>query len=306
MTKGPHHSDDSVKHHRNNFVLLSLNSLWGIHLAIIVRSDLKHRITHLTSSTEATGIAHVLGNKGGVATGFVVDGTTSLAFVTCHLAARYTRLHTRQENFEEIVNGLNLYGLAHGPDRIRGEDFLHQFDHVFWFGDLNYRVDMGHHGTEQEYKKVVKMALDEDERFELQDFDQLRKQIHTKSVLCDFEEGAIDFAPTYRMLKGKEGYSNKKHQNPSYCDRVLWRSLPGAAPQLYQTLYSSAPSLNMSDHRPVLASFAMNAREPFIARGPITTDGAKNGPDLLIVCVTDLKFTIANETSNPKAKRAVR
>ena len=95
-------------------------------------------------------------------------------------------------------------------------------------------------------------------------------------------------------------------QNPSYCDRVLWRSLPGAAPQMYQTLYSSAPSLNQSDHRPVLASFAMNAREPFIARGPITADGAKSGPDLLILSVTDLKFTVANETSNPKAKRAVK
>ncbi|GMH62302.1 hypothetical protein TL16_g03448 [Triparma laevis f. inornata] len=291
MTDGTDHDKGFTK---NTYVLLSAFSLWGIHLVMIVRN------------TEATGIAHILGNKGGVATGFVIDGTTSLGFVTCHLAARVTRLHIRQENYEEIVNGIHINGQAHGNKHVRGMDFLHQFDHVFWFGDLNYRVDMGSHGTEKEYKKVVGMALDEDERYELNDHDQLRKQMHSKTVLCDFEEGAIDFAPTYRMLKGKEGYSNKKHQNPSYTDRVLWKSLPGAAPQLYQTLYSSAPTLNQSDHRPVLASFAMNAREPYIARGPITSDGAKSGADLLITSVTDLKFTIADDTSNIKAKRSVK
>ena len=98
---------------RSEYVLLSVNSLWGIHLVLIVRSDLKQRIKQLSSSTEATGIAHILGNKGGVATGLVIDRTTSLAFVNCHLAARVTRLHTRQENYEEIVRGLHIDGAAH-------------------------------------------------------------------------------------------------------------------------------------------------------------------------------------------------
>jgi len=100
---------------KSSYVLLSIQSLWSIHLVIICRSDLKTRIKNLSSSTEATGIAHVLGNKGGVTTGFVIDNTTSLAFTTCHLAARVTRLHTRQENYEEIVNGTHLpCGMAHG------------------------------------------------------------------------------------------------------------------------------------------------------------------------------------------------
>jgi len=289
---------------KSSYVLLSIQSLWSIHLVIICRSDLKNRIKHLTSSTEATGIAHVLGNKGGVATGFVIDNTTSLAFVTSHLAARVTRLHTRQENYEEIVNGLHLGGMAHGTQPVKSMDFLHSFDHVFWFGDLNYRIDMGSHGTPKEYKRCVKLATDPDERYQLQDFDQLRKQMKGKSVMCDFEEGAIDFAPTYRMIKNGEGYSNKKYQNPSYCDRVLWRSLPGSAPQIYQTLYASAPKLNSSDHRPVCANFHMNVREPFIARGPIVADGGKNGPDLVIISVYDLKFTVVPETAHEKAKRA--
>jgi hypothetical protein len=62
----------------------------------------------------------------------------------------------------------------------------------------------------------------------------------------------------------------------------------------------------MSDHRPVLGTFAMNVREPFIARGPITTDGGQAGPDLVITSITNLKFTVADETAHPKAKRAVK
>ena len=34
----------------------------------------------------------------------------------------------------------------------------------------------------------------------------------------------INFAPTYRMLKGKKGYSNKRNQSASYTDRIMWRS----------------------------------------------------------------------------------
>ena len=281
-------------------------------MVVIVRSDLKSRITNLTSSTEATGIAHVLGNKGGVATGFLIDKTTSMAFITSHLAARATRLHTRQENCEEIVHGLRLKGNLGVSKATRGMDFLHQFDHVFWFGDLNYRVDMGNHGTENEYKKVVMLAKDEEKRYTLQDYDQLGKEMQSRSVLCDFEEGAIDFAPTYRMVKGENEYSNKKHQNPSYCDRILWKSLPGAAPQMYQTLYTSAPKLICSDHRPILGCFSMMTREPFVCRTPIVTEGAgKHGrfmahDDMVIISLSSLEFKVSDETSHPKAKRSVR
>jgi hypothetical protein len=34
-------------------------------------------------------------------------------------------------------------------------EFLHTFDHIFWFGDFNYRVDLGDHGTLEEFTKVL-------------------------------------------------------------------------------------------------------------------------------------------------------
>jgi hypothetical protein len=69
-------------------VLLSVTSLWDIHLIVFVRASLRPRLSLVSSSTEATGFAHVLGNKGAAAAGLTIDGRTSIAFVTSHLAAQ--------------------------------------------------------------------------------------------------------------------------------------------------------------------------------------------------------------------------
>ena len=49
-------------------------------------------------------------------------------------------LHTyyrRQENVQLIARSLNM-GDLHSDIA----DITHQFHHIFWFGDLNYRLDM--------------------------------------------------------------------------------------------------------------------------------------------------------------------
>jgi hypothetical protein len=83
-----------------------------------------------------------MGNKGGVAVGFTYRETTRLAFVAAHLAARATRLAQRAANYAEIVRNVNL-----GARKV--SQFLHQYHHVFWLGDLNYRTDLGAHGTDK-------------------------------------------------------------------------------------------------------------------------------------------------------------
>lgn len=41
----------------------------------------------------------------------------------------------------------------------------------------------------------------------------------------------------YKMNVGAPGYANKRDQNPSYCDRVLWKSRPGLDADVRQDLY---------------------------------------------------------------------
>lgn len=60
-------------------------------------------------------------------------GQTSLAFVSCHLAAHSHKWSQRDENCSEILQETaKTLGSKH-------LDAISEFDHVFWMGDLNYR-----------------------------------------------------------------------------------------------------------------------------------------------------------------------
>jgi hypothetical protein len=45
---------------------------------------------------------------------------------------------------------------------------------------------------------------------------------------------------------------------PSYCDRILFTSLPGAETKIHQTAYDSAAEATSSDHQPVWAGFELS------------------------------------------------
>lgn len=88
----------------------------------------------------------------------------------------------------------------------------------------------------------------------LEQGDQLVHQKVRGNVFAGFDEQPIRFAPTYRMIKGKAlTYSNKRNQNMSWTDRVLWRTSGGLRGGVQPIFYASCFSLDQSDHRPVSA-----------------------------------------------------
>lgn len=136
------------------------------------------------------------------------------------------------------------------------------FDSVIFLGDLNYRIDMGNSGTNAEFRRVEAMVRGGLWK-ELSENDQLLREIQNGRVFFSFQEALSlgHFPPTYRMNKNAQGYSNKKDQNPSFTDRVLFRGH-----QLQPLHYGTCHELNClpeivlkcSDHRPVFASFLMH------------------------------------------------
>lgn len=88
------------------------------------------------------------------------------------------------------------------------------------------------------------------------------------------------------MLKGQPDYSNKKNQNPSWCDRVLWRSHAGYRGRVRQLAYEAVHEIDQvcrrtepamcvsnsrcvvartqSDHRPVWAGFEVKTMLPYL------------------------------------------
>eukprot|EP00940_MAST-03C_sp_MAST-3C-sp2_P001064 g1064.t1 len=270
----------------DDYVMISNVSMMTIHLVIFVRRGVIGRgVLPLGTSSRAMGFAHVIGNKGSVLASLVLSETTRVCFVGSHFAARASakRLKKREKNYVESV--------AHLQTDMRSE-LLHSYDHIFWLGDFNYRVNLGKHGTPEEFSRVK--TLIKHRQFDvLTANDQLLKAMSSESVFYGFSEGKIDFAPTYRMEPGTTGqvYGNKRFQNPSYCDRILWRSRQGLNDVV--TLHSYRPcwEMNRGDHRPVVATFALKNRRLHAISESVTHRRLETGA----VHIMDLQLRMARD-----------
>ncbi len=137
-------------------------------------------------------------------------------------------------------------------------------DHIFWFGDLNYRVN----GT----RSMVDKLLEQDRVEVLMNNDQLLIEMQKGSVFPHFQEAAIHFPPTYkfdvhrRHLAG-QGQSHmydtsSKARIPSWTDRILVKAkLDVASPEEHVRVevekYESCQEVIFSDHKPVFGSFIL-------------------------------------------------
>ena len=90
------------------------------------------------------------------------------------------------------------------------------------------------------------------------EMDQLHDSRHRGEAFAGFSEGAIKWAPTFKV-KRVRGTEYKDQRVPSYCDRILWKSMPALEGSLELTDYASVPLVSTSDHKPVYASFTLHA-----------------------------------------------
>ena len=136
--------------------------------------------------------------QGGVVVKLVFRGT-SFAFVCAHLAAHTQYVQHRNANFREIVHETRKHIGA------RALDILSEFDHVLWMGDLNYRVDLNmgkdpppFPDTEAHFTEVCAMIRRRDWNALLA-ADQLRWVRRKGEAFSGFQEGKINFAPTFKV-----------------------------------------------------------------------------------------------------------
>eukprot|EP00002_Diphylleia_rotans_P009086 TRINITY_DN190_c0_g2_i1.p1 TRINITY_DN190_c0_g2~~TRINITY_DN190_c0_g2_i1.p1 ORF type:complete len:706 (+),score=134.12 TRINITY_DN190_c0_g2_i1:91-2208(+) len=231
-----------------DYCLLHENNLWGIRLTLFVHKKHVEHISFLESGTEATGIGNVLGNKGGVGAFFYLY-ETPICFINSHLAARKDRIVERGLNYRDILRGLRL---GH-----KDVDIINQSHHLFWVGDLNYRVSYT-------FEEAVDLIQKEDWA-KLVEGDQLKSEMARGAVFEGFREGPLNFPPTYRYVKGKNVISNKKGQAPSYCDRIMWKSQKALASMVSQNKIAPSMDIVTSDHRPLGAIFDVGIKMPFLS-----------------------------------------
>merc|ERR550534_504381 len=124
-------------------------------------------------------------------------------------------------------------------------------DYVFWCGDFNYRVNM--------CREDVLHCVKNKDWETLLSADQLKIEKENGNVFDDFNEGEIDFAPTYKYDLFSEDYdTSEKCRVPAWTDRVLWRRrqlskdpVPGWSAGTSK--WYGRAELKQSDHRPILA-----------------------------------------------------
>lgn len=261
-------------HLGDNYLKLAGASLTHIRLVCFVARDHYHKISGVKTATVATGLAGVIGNKGCSAISFSFYDAR-FCFVGSHLAARIDRkrLEARNQNYRDILKGLASGFSANGLS-----DVHHEFDYLFWLGDLNYRID----GLTRD--EIIQYADTGDIKTLLK-HDQLNNERALENCFLEFCEPDITWGPTYRFNRGDRTWSEEKMREPAFCDRVLYKTLPCAV--VRNLSYGPCHELMTSDHSPIYSTFSVAVYLPAMphARDPMCKVSVKDvvGVDLKTV-----------------------
>ncbi|XP_034560241.1 phosphatidylinositol 3,4,5-trisphosphate 5-phosphatase 1 [Notolabrus celidotus] len=264
-----------------SFKQVAIHTLWNIRIIVLAKPEHENRISHVFSDSVKTGIANTLGNKGAVGVSFMFNGT-SFGFVNSHLTSGSEKKLRRNQNYINILRFLNL-----GDKKLNPFDITHRFTHLFWLGDLNYRVELP--STEAEY---IVTKIKQQQYQELLSRDQLSMERDDGKVFLHFEEEEITFAPTYRFERDtREKYAytkakatGTKYNLPSWCDRVLRKSYPLV--HVVCQAYGCTNDIMTSDHSPVFASFEVGVASQFVSKQDLNS--APGGGIQIMNCVAIL------------------
>ncbi|KAM8873461.1 inositol polyphosphate 5-phosphatase K [Synchiropus picturatus] len=245
------------------YVLVASQRMQGVLLLVFSKFCHLPFLRGVQTERTRTGLGGYWGNKGGVSARMTVFGHP-VCFLNCHLPAHMRNLEQRMEDFESILQQQQFEGGA--------ATGVLDHDVVFWFGDLNFRIE--------DYDiHVVKCAIDSNKLPLLWERDQLNMAKNTESILEGFLEGPLTFPPTYKFDVGSHTYdTSAKKRKPAWTDRILWRlrrtgspvpthnaalqrgltSWLGGATKVTQHVYQSHMSFTISDHKPVSALFSLH------------------------------------------------
>ena len=208
---------------------------------------------------------------------------TSLCFMNCHLAAGQGNTPQRNTDAATIIKDAKFPPAPHlmAGSMMNGGDGSQVLDHeyVFFFGDLNYRIEMPrdlllghlHHGDWQ-------AVWDADQLYTQQQRQKTGGRGVSHSALRGFlEAGPLRFYPTYKYDPGTDQYdTSEKQRAPAWCDRILYRPSPLSAvtltadadadasdtkadahlaPRIQPLHYGRHEQPRISDHRPISGAF---------------------------------------------------
>ncbi|KAK9667886.1 hypothetical protein RND81_13G018200 [Saponaria officinalis] len=238
--------DSTGYNSRPRYVRIVSKQMVGIHISVWVRRKLRRHISNLKVSPVGVGLMGYMGNKGSISVSMSLY-QSRLCFVCSHLSSGHKDgdQHRRNANAYEIIRRTRFSSILNSSH----PSTIPSHDHIFWFGDLNYRLNM----TDTEIRKlVVKKKWNE-----LFSNDQLSKELRSGHVFDGWKEGPINFPPTYKYEFNSDRYvgenpkEGEKRRSPAWCDRILWSGIG-----IRQHFYKRS-EIKLSDHRPISSSFSI-------------------------------------------------
>lgn len=244
------------QHERYVLVAKAVNV--GISLLVYARDDtVATRIVDVQTQWTGCGPGW-MGNKGAVGARFriaALDGGPGevYTFVNAHLTPHQHKLERRLADYKHIVQTL-LFRPTSTP-MTREYSNIYHTTHLFFFGDLNFRVDPPSGMTRDQFEAKIRT---EHGREELQYFDQLSIARAAGKALTGLREGDFwKFQCTYKYVLGQvDEYHIKR--TPAWTDRILFTTDSDDPSKLLESsivplVYTPIPSYIASDHKPVMA-----------------------------------------------------
>ncbi|KRZ78197.1 Inositol polyphosphate 5-phosphatase K [Trichinella papuae] len=242
------------------FVQLTCNHpsgvfMMGLSSVIFLKRHLLSLVKTVQVKYIRSGFYGLSGHKGTLCIHLNFTNGAHTVLLNSHCTPHAHKLARREIECEQVMRKCNFKPNC----TLTSEDF------VFWFGDLNFRVD----GLT---KDEVKRYLDNGNYSELLKHDQLNECKSENAALKEFNEAQIEFAPTYKFKPGEKNERNFRINKtkrflilfsriPSYCDRILWRTADHCCesschvPNCKIKKYTSVEHVFCSDHKAVLADF---------------------------------------------------
>ncbi|KAH1089646.1 hypothetical protein J1N35_016903 [Gossypium stocksii] len=231
---------------RTKYVRIVSKQMVGIYVSVWVRKRLRKHVNNLKVSPVGVGLMGYMGNKGSVSVSITLF-QSRLCFVCSHLTSGHKDGAEQRRNADvyEIIRRTRFSSVIDTDQ----SQTIQSHDQIFWFGDLNYRLSM----SDTKVRKLVALKRWD----ELLNNDQLHNELHSGHVFNGWEEGVIDFPPTYKYEMNSDRYvgenpkEGEKKRSPAWCDRILW-----CGKGIKQLCYQRA-EIRLSDHRPVSSMFLL-------------------------------------------------
>ncbi|CAK7224542.1 hypothetical protein SBRCBS47491_005587 [Sporothrix bragantina] len=127
------------------YELVATEQMSGLLLLIYASPEIAGMVSHTSTSAVGTGLLGMLGNKGSVSANVVLGESTRMVFINSHLASgtESYNVDRRCWDVSHIESRTQFEPYNHpGLPETKEPEKISDADYAFWFGDLNFRLDL--------------------------------------------------------------------------------------------------------------------------------------------------------------------